>query len=153
MQWYGYVPPIQSILIVENVADPMQNAVQNPLCIPYTRLLVTMRWGRIASSTASPLSVVAASIHPLLSTAHPRPIRHRPSTPSLLHRRRFGLPASRTTRLPTTPDDAAEDGEEQEATDPTADTDDEVLIMLDQTADFFGRVRAFTLALWDINNG
>ena len=63
------------------------------------------------------------------------------------HDRGDRLGAPRAARSATAADDAAEDGDEKEATDAAGNADDEIAVVVDPGADFFGGVGAFALTL------
>ena len=73
---------------------------------------------------------------------------HGHTTPSLLHNGgRAGLVSAGLTRAAAAAGDAAEDGDEEEAAYAGTDADDEVFVVVDPAADFFGGRGAFALAL------
>ena len=99
------------------------------LSIPHTRLHIPII--RISTSPSSILSFT-------LCTTHPSTLWHGSATPSLLHGRRPGLVASWLSGSAAASGDAAEDGDEEESAYAGGDTDDEVFVVVDPAADFFG---------------
>ncbi len=99
------------------------------LSIPNTRLHI-------------PIIRIFTSPPPILSsplcTTHPRTLWHGCTTPPLLHGRRPGLATSWMSGSAAASGDAAEDGDEKESAYAGANTDDEVFIVGDPAADFFG---------------
>lgn len=103
------------------------------LSIPHTRLHIPII-RRISTSPPSGLWLSSP-----LCTTHPSTLWwHGAATPPLLHGRRSGLVASWLSGAAAAAGDAAEDGDEQETAYAGADTDDEVLVVVDPAADFFG---------------
>ena len=97
-------------------------------------------------SSAGPIFTISV-LTSLLRATHPSALLHRSSAPPLLHRRHHRLSAPWLPRLSATPDDAAENGEQKKTTDTAADADNEIAVIVDPAAYFFGRGGAFTLAL------
>ena len=99
------------------------------LSIPHTRLHIP-----IVGISTSPSSILSS----LLCTTHPGTLWHGSTTPPLLHGRRPRLVTSWLSGSAAASGDAAEDGDEKETAYAGADTYDEVFVVVDPAADFFG---------------
>ena len=102
------------------------------LSIPHTRLYISI----IRRISTPPAGLWLSST---LCTTHPRTLWwHGSASPSLLHGWRSGLVTAWLAGSAAAAGDAAEDGDEKETAYAGADTDDEVLVVVDPAADFFG---------------
>lgn len=117
--------------------------------IPHTRPRVLRRYRRrrvlptALWSTGRPMPTLA-SIPRSSGIIPPSAVRGRSADPSLLHRRAAGADPFGSSAAS---DAAAQDRQEEEAADATADANDDVSVTLDPRADFFGSRGTSALAL------
>lgn len=115
------------------ISNSSQCMLYPKLSIPHTRLHIPII-RRISTSPPAGLS------SPLLGTTHPSTLWwwYGSATPSLLHGRWSGLVTAWLAGAAAAAGDAAKDGDEEETAYAGADADDEVFVVVDPAADFFG---------------
>ena len=108
------------------------------LSISHTGLHISRRW-ILRASVVTSMS--------LLSAAHPQTLRHRASSPPLVHWRHHRLSSTRLPRASAASYDATQDRKKQKTADTTAYPDHEVAIVMNPAANLFSSIRPFTLTL------
>ena len=98
------------------------------LSISHTGLHIS-RWWILRASAVTSMS--------LLRAVHPQTLRHRPSSPPLVHWRHHWLRSTRLPRASAASYDANQDRKQQKTTDATAYPDNEVAIVMNPAANLF----------------
>ena len=113
------------------------------LSISHTGLHISRRW-ILRASVVTSMS--------LLRAVHPQTLRHRASSPPLVHWRHHWLRSARLPRASAASYDAAQDQKQQKTADTTAYPDDEVAIVMNPAANLFSSTRPFTLTLSEVSH-
>ena len=120
--------------------------------ISHTRLHISRGWILRASAVTSvPMSTPTTSLS-LLCATHPQTLWHGAASPPLMHWWHHWLRSARLPRTSAASYDATQDREQQKTPNTTAYPDNEVAIVMNPTANFFGSGRTFALTLSQVSH-